>query len=117
MRQSQSTFVVVNTAPALFKIRFLTEVAVLYDLNLAVINRERCVQQVYRPGYFCWVHAASGGVQGKDFFVPEHASSGTRGRIAVTPLYGIICAYEVWAYVSIFTARERRYALLTKRLP
>lgn len=51
-----STFVVVNTAPFIFKnpIKKIvaTGVAVLYDLNLAITNRERCVQQVYGPGYF-----------------------------------------------------------------
>jgi RHS repeat-associated protein len=53
--EEASTFVVVNTAPFLFKnpIRAIiaTGVAVAYDLNLAITNRERCVQQVYGPGY------------------------------------------------------------------
>ena len=51
-----STFVVVNSAPFIFKNPFkkvvATGVAVIYDLNLAVTNRERCVQQVYGPDYF-----------------------------------------------------------------
>jgi len=45
-------------------------------------------------------------VQGKDFFVTERISSGIRGRIAITILYRIICAYEVWAYVSILAGQR-----------
>ncbi len=36
----------------------------------------------------------------------QKISSGIRGRIAITILYGIICAYEIWAYISILTGQR-----------
>ena len=36
----------------------------------------------------------------------QRISSGIRGRIAITILYGIICAYEVWAYISILAGQR-----------
>lgn len=36
----------------------------------------------------------------------QQISSGVRGRIAITILYGIICTYEVWAYISILTGQR-----------
>jgi hypothetical protein len=38
--------------------------------------------------------------------VTEQRATEFRKRIGITVLYGIICAYEVWAFVSILTARR-----------
>lgn len=40
------------------------------------------------------------------FFVTERSPTEFRRRIGITILYGIICAYEVWAFISILAAHR-----------
>jgi hypothetical protein len=42
----------------------------------------------------------------RELFMTQGIKNRTQGRVAITILYGIICACEIWAYISILASQR-----------